>query len=112
MYVGTSGDIDLFVQDDINGDVINSPWPGASHLPEDYVYAGAGNDLVFANGKDSVFLGDGDDTVVYDPSGGRLGGFDNNTVTGGGGFDTVILPGSISDYGITASVWDGVLYSP
>ena len=49
-----------------------------------------------------INLGDGDDTVVFDPSGGRLGGFDN-AVTGGAGFDRS-LDRRLS---MTASISDG-----
>ena len=85
MYVGTAGDDVIYAYKiDSDGAIIPSPYPGSIYAPDDIIFAGSGDDTVFANEMDMINLGDGDDTVVFDPSGGRLSGFDN-AVTGGAG---------------------------
>ena len=52
-------------------------------------FGGRGNDFVDGNGgADTAFLGDGDDTFVWDPGDG------SDTVEGQGGFDTHIFNGA------------------
>jgi Ca2+-binding RTX toxin-like protein len=51
-------------------------------------FGGPGNDFVDGNGgADTAFLGDGDDTFVWDPGDG------SDTVEGGSGFDTHVFNG-------------------
>jgi Ca2+-binding RTX toxin-like protein len=52
-------------------------------------FGGSGNDFVDGNGgADTAFLGDGNDTFVWDPGDG------SDTVDGGSGFDTHVFNGS------------------
>ncbi|MBE9139173.1 calcium-binding protein [Nodosilinea sp. LEGE 07088] len=64
----------------------------------DTLVAGAGDDSVFGgDGDDLAFLGDGDDLFGWNP------GEDNDTIDGGGGYDTMLFNGANVDEQIDLS---------
>ena len=91
-YIGTSDDDVIYAfKRDQGGEIYGSLSNGARYQ-EDYVVAGYGDDIIYANGGDVVDAGRGNDLIFFNYTGKEA------EITGGSGFDVVQVNGSITDY--------------
>ena len=96
-YVGTYDDDLIFgFKRNQEGELYSSLGNGAGYQ-EDYVVAGFGDDIIYANGGDIVHAGAGNDVIFFDYTGKEA------EIHGGSGFDVVQVNGSINDYYFVAN---------
>ena len=86
----------ILVSKETRKELYSSLGNGAGYQ-EDYVVAGFGDDIIYANGGDIVHAGAGNDVIFFDYTGKEA------EIHGGSGFDVVQVNGSINDYYFVAN---------